>query len=129
MSIKNFALVSLLLTSTLTAQVSFVDVESRQAAMGGYDELAGTIHFALDPAYPNPFNPSTNLSYQLPEAASVQFAAFDVLGRRVWRHDTDEQPMGRYTLTFDGAGLASGLYVVCMTAGSSSQTRAIILVK
>ena len=91
------------------------------------DELP--TRFALEVAYPNPFNPSTTLSYHLPEAASIQLTAFDVLGRQVWRHEVDEQPAGRYSLTFDGTELASGTYFVRMTAGPFSQTRSVTLVK
>ncbi len=85
--------------------------------------------FALDPAYPNPFNPATTLRYRLPEAATVTLDAFDVLGRKVWTHTAEQQPPGTYTVRFDGRGLASGLYVVRMEAGAFVQTRNVVLVK
>jgi len=72
--------------------------------------------FALHPNYPNPFNPSTRLSYDLAAAGSVTLTVYDLLGREVRRLVNGRQSAGRHTVEWDGGGVAaktsSGVYVV-----------------
>ncbi len=66
--------------------------------------------FALSANYPNPFNPSTLISYELAAPAHVSLDVFNVLGQKVANLvDATENP-GKYTLKFDGSGFASGVY-------------------
>jgi parallel beta-helix repeat protein len=68
--------------------------------------------YALLGNYPNPFNPSTNISYQLPEAARVTLKVYDMLGREVAKLVDSEMETGRYSVAFNGSGLSSGIYFV-----------------
>ncbi len=85
--------------------------------------------FQLEPNYPNPFNPSTNISYQLPEQVHVRLQVFDMTGKHVATLVDGVQSAGRYTAVFDGSGLASGVYVMRFVAGPHSQTNKMILLK
>lgn len=85
--------------------------------------------FALDANYPNPFNPETVIRYAVPEAIAVEVVVYDVLGREVMTLVNEEQQAGRYTLTFDGSGLSSGVYVYRMKAGSFVQSHRMVLLK
>ncbi len=66
---------------------------------------------ALRGNFPNPFNPTTTLSYALPTAGDVTISVYDVLGREVRTLAPGLQAPGSQTFTFDAAGLASGLYI------------------
>lgn len=85
--------------------------------------------FALRAAYPNPFNPSTTVSFDVPQASWVRIVATDVLGRVVRTLAEGEHMPGVHTVQFDGSGLESGNYFLTMQAGSFVQTRTITLVK
>jgi tetratricopeptide (TPR) repeat protein len=60
--------------------------------------------------YPNPFNPSTIISYQLPKDGFVTLKVYDVLGREVKTLVNEYKIQGKYEITFNGTGLASGVY-------------------
>ncbi|WP_456429951.1 T9SS type A sorting domain-containing protein, partial [Rhodocaloribacter sp.] len=85
--------------------------------------------FALEPAYPNPFNPVTTLRYALPQAEHVTLEVFDMLGRRVATLVNEVQKAGRYTIRFEAGDLASGVYFYRMRAGSFVETHKMILLK
>ncbi|MGD0589298.1 MAG: T9SS type A sorting domain-containing protein [Bacteroidota bacterium] len=65
--------------------------------------------FALS-NYPNPFNPTTTITYQLPEAGYVTLKVYDVMGREVALLQDGMKGVGFYTATFDASRLASGIY-------------------
>lgn len=79
------------------------------------DETPGT--FSLSQNYPNPFNPSTTLAYDLPIPAQVSLRVYDVLGRELHELVGTQQEPGHHQVTFDAAGLSSGIYVYRLTAG------------
>ena len=85
--------------------------------------------FALHPAYPNPFNPTTNIRFDLPESMNVTLIMYDVQGREVARLVDGWRTEGTYESTFDASGLPSGLYFARLTAGDFQQTRKLLLVK
>lgn len=66
--------------------------------------------YTLNQNYPNPFNPSTNIGYQLAETAHVELNIFDTMGRKVAELVNSRQTAGFHLLSFDAAGLASGIY-------------------
>jgi hypothetical protein len=80
--------------------------------------------FALRGNYPNPFNPTTTLLFDLPEAAEVTVGVFDLLGRQVLsiERQSIEAGVGR-RLTIDGAALASGVYVYRLQADLPAGTQ------
>ena len=71
-------------------------------------------HFALEEAYPNPFNPSTTLELALPTSAHVRMAIFDVVGREVTRLANGAFEVGYHTFRWNAHGVASGVYFVRM---------------
>ncbi|MFV1981508.1 MAG: T9SS type A sorting domain-containing protein, partial [Rhodothermia bacterium] len=74
--------------------------------------------YELSRNYPNPFNPSTTLSYALPERAQVRLTVFDALGRAVRELVRADQAAGRYSVSFDAQGLPSGMYFYRLEAGA-----------
>jgi hypothetical protein len=89
--------------------------------------------FELHPNYPNPFNPSTVVGFQVgtQDLASVQvkLSVFDILGREVATLVDGPMPAGSHSVTFDATGLASGIYLVRLEAGGMVRTRSMALIK
>lgn len=85
--------------------------------------------FALAPAYPNPFNPTTTLRFSLPASASVQLVIYDLLGREVARLADGHLAAGHHRVQWHAVGHASGTYLVRLTTDRSTATQAILLVK
>ena len=86
-------------------------------------------NYVLFPNYPNPFNPTTHLSFSLPKSGNVSMIVYDIQGREVARLVDGWRNAGSHDVTFDGDGLASGIYLVRITAGQFSQTRKMVLLK
>jgi len=85
--------------------------------------------FALHANYPNPFNPSTTIGYEITNASRVRIAVTDLLGREVAVLLDTDQPAGRYEVTWDAKGMASGVYYCRMEAGTFRDTRAMLLMR
>lgn len=85
--------------------------------------------YALEPNYPNPFNPATTIEYALPTTSEVRIAVYDVLGRVVRVLEDGVLPAGRHRVMFDATGLASGVYVARLETPSGSATRTMTLVR
>jgi len=73
--------------------------------------------FDLRQNFPNPFNPSTVISYQLPVSAQVSLKVYDVLGNEVASLVNLQQEAGSYNVTLDASTLASGTYIYRLIAG------------
>jgi len=87
------------------------------------------VRFALKQNFPNPFNPTTSISYEIPTAGLVTLDVFDSLGRRVHSLVNREQLAGSYNITFDARSLASGVYLYRLTAVNEVISRTMILLK
>lgn len=85
--------------------------------------------FALDQNYPNPFNPTTVFRYRVPVAGKVRLAVYDLLGRELAVPVSEWKAPGTYEVTFDAAGLPSGVYLYRLLFGSYVQTRSMIVIK
>jgi hypothetical protein len=85
--------------------------------------------FRLSQNFPNPFNPTTVISYQLPVAGNVRLIVFDMLGRVVAVLENEKKAPGRYQVKLDGSGLASGVYFYRIQAGSFAETRRVLLLR
>lgn len=70
----------------------------------------------LYPCFPNPFNPSTTISYSLSERGRVNVSVYDILGRKVITLSDQPQDIGFHSLLFEPASLPSGVYFARFTA-------------
>lgn len=84
---------------------------------------------ALIGNYPNPFNPSTVIRWQLAVGSHTRLAVYDILGREVAVLVDGAMPAGRHSATFDASGMSSGVYLIRMQAGNQSFTRKMMLVR
>ena len=111
---------------------------SNSAAEGALTAQAGALEavptaYALEAAYPNPFNPTTEIRFALPEAADVRLTVYDALGREVARLVDGPVGAGHQHATFDAGGLPSGLYLYRLEAKGAAEafakTGRMVLVK
>ena len=86
-------------------------------------------HFTLAQNFPNPFNPSTTIRFDIAERRHVTVAVYDLLGREVERLVDGETEPGTYELRWDAASRPSGIYYYRIQAGSFSETRSMLLVR
>ncbi|HEY3294796.1 MAG TPA: T9SS type A sorting domain-containing protein [bacterium] len=80
-------------------------------------------------AFPNPFNPTTTLSFTLPAPSEVTLEVFDVLGRCVYQKEMGRMNAGEQRYRFEGSELSSGVYFAKVQAGNASQVRKMVLLK
>jgi flagellar hook assembly protein FlgD len=90
--------------------------------------------FDLAQNFPNPFNPSTTISYALPKDVSVQLEIFNLLGQRVKVLTDGYQTAGFKSVVWDGfdqsgKAVSSGIYIYRLKAGNYTKTRKMMLLK
>jgi hypothetical protein len=85
--------------------------------------------YGLDTNYPNPFNPSTKISFTIPKADHVSLVVYDMLGKEVGTLVDSELGAGTHTVTFDGKNLASGTYIYRIRSGAFVQEKTMQLIK
>ena len=91
------------------------------------DELP--ITFAIKPNYPNPFNPSTTIEFDLPEDNHVKLAVFNINGQEVANLVDTFVPAGTYNVKFNAENLPSGMYFYLITAGEFRDIKRMLLLK
>jgi hypothetical protein len=79
--------------------------------------------------YPNPFNASTLIQYEMPWARHIRLEAFDVLGRSVAVLLDGRQEAGKHTLRWDPDDLPSGVYMIRLDGGSRPVTTRVMLLR
>ena len=92
-------------------------------------EVNQTMDFELSQNIPNPFNPSTSISYSIPENAFVALKIYDVLGNEVEVLINEQKEPGNYQIDFNASELSSGIYYYTLTEGNFTSTKKMILVK
>ncbi len=90
--------------------------------------------FGLDQNFPNPFNPSTMISYTIPFSAPVELRIFNVLGEKVSTLTTGVSSAGRHSVVWDGTNdrggqVASGVYWYQLQSGNQRATRKMLLLR
>ena len=90
--------------------------------------------FALKNNYPNPFNPTTNIAFDLPESTDVTLEVYDMMGRRVATLISGQLNAGRYEATWNarsdsGSMVASGVYIYRLRAGNFESVKQMVLMK
>ncbi len=87
------------------------------------------IEYSLSANFPNPFNPSTTINYQIPNDEFVTVKVYDALGREVKTLINEFQTIGFYSATFDASKLSSGIYFYTIKAGRFTSTKKMLLMK
>ena len=85
--------------------------------------------YSLYNNYPNPFNPSTTINYDLPKLSNVTLRIYNIVGEEIATLVNQEQNAGRYQVSWNAAQLASGIYFYTIQAGSFVDTKKMLLLK
>jgi hypothetical protein len=86
-------------------------------------------NYVLGDNYPNPFNPTTTINYQLQQKAVVTLTVFDVAGKKIAELVNDVQAPGSYAVSWDASEHASGLYVYQLQANDFRMSKSMLLLK
>ena len=92
-------------------------------------EVLGPLTFDLDQNYPNPFSPSTNIKYSVPETGSVKLSIYNALGEEVAVLVNGIVQAGFYEVTFDASNLPSGAYFYRLQSDNLNQVMKMLLLK
>jgi len=119
---------------TYEYQISDVDITGRETI---HEQIVSAtpmrdavpLDFALFPNYPNPFNPTTTIRYDVKETGIVSLKVFDLLGREVATLVHGIVPAGSYSIVWNATGLPSGVYLCRMEAERFVETRKMVLLK
>lgn len=87
------------------------------------------VGFNLSQNFPNPFNPSTNIRFSLPESGNVSLNVYDVSGKEVAELLNEFTVKGNYEIKFDASQLSSGIYFYKLVAGAFVNTKMMTLIK
>lgn len=85
--------------------------------------------FVLNQNFPNPFNPSTKITYFVPNESFISIKLYDFLGREIKTLVNDFKATGTYEILFDASDISSGTYFYTMIAGNYSSTKKMIILK
>lgn len=93
------------------------------------DDNISVFKFNLIQNFPNPFNPTTKISYTIPERGNVSLKVFNLLGSQVAELVNAEIEAGSYDITFNASNLPTGTYFYRLQTSSSVETKKMILLK
>ena len=95
----------------------------------GQNDQSGPHSFELSKLYPNPFNPSTEVSFSLPTDKHVRLSAYNVQGHEVDVIFEGSQSVGQHSYTWNASNLPSGVYYIRLQAGELVTSQKALLVK
>ena len=93
------------------------------------EELSNPTEFKLSQNFPNPFNPKTVISYQLPISSDITLNVYDVLGNEIATLVDEYKAAGIYKVEYNAAALPSGVYFYQLKAGAFVKAKKMILIK
>lgn len=88
-----------------------------------------TMNYSLSQNHPNPFNPTTNIEYQIPDREFITLKIFDVLGREVLTLVNEQKEAGMHTVKFDASNMTSGIYFYQIRANNFVTTKKMLLLR
>jgi len=92
-------------------------------------EITFNLSYQLNQNHPNPFNPSTTISYSLPKSTQVNLVVYNALGQQVVELVNETMDAGTHQVNFDASQLTSGMYFYKIQTGDFSKTMKMMLLK
>ena len=110
--------------------LSAVTNPGNQASVTSVGNIAGLpTEYKLYNNYPNPFNPSTKIKFNLPEAAFTKLIIYDLIGKEVETLVNSELKSGTHEVTFDARNIASGVYIYTLQTNNFTSTKKLLITK
>ncbi len=116
------------------SDVEFIDFDGLNAVKD-LDKASNILNsFRLLSNHPNPFNPSTNISYELTQPGFVEIIIYDVMGKEITKLVSDQQIVGSYQTQWNGKNsnnvkVAAGMYFYQLSFSGSAETKKMLLIK
>lgn len=111
-------------------EARFENVELIHAGTSGIEnETSLPSSLTLHPAYPNPFNSSTVISFSLPSKSSVLLKIFDMMGQEIAVLINEELAAGNHSQQWDASNMSSGVYFYQLRSGSFAETKKLVLLR
>ncbi|RPI16505.1 MAG: T9SS C-terminal target domain-containing protein [Ignavibacteriae bacterium] len=107
---------------------TFKNILNTLTAVGNNTSVTPS-EYKLNQNFPNPFNPSTIISYSIPKAGMVKLIVYDIQGKQAAILANEYRQPGEYTAEFNASSLASGIYIYKIEAGTFTDVKKMILVK
>ncbi len=92
-------------------------------------DLEQPVDYSLSQNFPNPFNPSTEISYSIPKSNNVELKVYNSIGKEVATLVNGMQEAGNHKVQFNSSNLSSGIYFYRLTSGNFTQIKKMILYK
>ncbi len=109
--------------------LQFVEKPEPSNSINEYEQGLLPLEFELAPNFPNPFNPATTISYQLPEPGYLTIQVYDLCGRKVATVVEGVKSAGNYTVNLNADGLAGGVYLYQLRMKNAVKTRKFVVLK
>jgi hypothetical protein len=120
------------LYSDSTKDLGYYDFPS-SGGPGGLEKKGSkgekTYRWNIAQNYPNPFNPVTTINYEVARESRIRLKLYDITGREVITLVDEVKPAGEYQISFDGAGLPSGVYLYRIETDKYVRAKKLILLK
>ena len=113
------------------ARVTGTTENSLESGPSSVEKIEGTVPagYGLEANYPNPFNPTTSITFHVPSQSFVSLMVYDIMGREVATLVSQDMEPGTYLTGWNAQTATSGVYFYTLEAGSFAQTRKMLLVK
>ena len=95
----------------------------------GVGDDAVPLTYSLAQNFPNPFNPSTRIYFSIPSQSKVELKVYNLLGQEIATLVNEVKPAGLHNVRFNGASVASGVYIYRLVAGDFTSVKKMVLVK
>ena len=105
-----------------------VDSVGQLTAINGYTSAPVRL-FKIFQNFPNPFNSSTQISFQLAYSGNVKIVVYNMLGQKIANIFDGKKPAGNYTIRYNAFGLSSGIYLYNIIVNGHSETRKMLYIK
>jgi hypothetical protein len=107
----------------------YADIYKASKLVSVEEERQLPLRIALQQCYPNPFNPSTTIEYSLGGRERVVLRVYNLLGQSIAILVNEEQIRGQYTVVWNAAGLASGIYLCRLEVAGISLSKKLLLIR
>jgi len=93
------------------------------------DKELTLLRYNIHSIYPNPFNPTTIISFSIPKFGLTTITAYDIIGRKLETLTNEVLSIGNHSINWDASSYPSGVYLIRMDSGDFTQTQKVVLVK